>query len=455
MQIFHNTNYDFIRWRWHALILSSALIIGGLVFALATQAACRSASTSRAARMVVLQFEQPVHEDAGPQGARRAARRQGRPAVRRRRGAPDPDPAAAGRPTRSRASASSRAPRAPSTRSRRRACRKFEVDQHARSSARSSAPTCSRRASTRRCASILGLTVYIALPLPVHLRRRRDRRDVPRHLHRVRVARLLRLRAVAEHRRRDADDHRLLGERHHRHLRPRARERAAAAPRAARQGRQPERQPDAGPDDHHRRASRSSSVLALYLFGGEVLRGFAFAMLVGIISGTYSTVFIAATIAIILSGRKASAGRAAVPVEEAVERPAQGRPQRAGVVSRRAGAVLLLHAALLGVVQGLTEFLPVSSSAHLILARAFFGWDAEQFGRPFDVACHVGTLAAILVYFRHDLHRAWSTALPRAFQPRRGSDRAPALADRRRHDPAGADRACCWRTSRTRSARRR
>ena len=67
------------------------------------------------------------------------------------------------------------------------------------------------------------------------------------------------------------------------------------------------------------------SVLALYLFGGEVLHGFAFAMLVGIISGTYSTVFIAAAIAIILSGRKAPAGRAAVPVEEAVaDRPRKG-----------------------------------------------------------------------------------------------------------------------------------
>ena len=47
-------------------------------------------------------------------------------------------------------------------------------------------------------------------------------------------------------------------------------------------------------------------------------------MIAGIISGTYSTVFIAATVAIILSGRKASAGRAAVPVEEAVERPRKG-----------------------------------------------------------------------------------------------------------------------------------
>jgi undecaprenyl-diphosphatase len=78
--------------------------------------------------------------------------------------------------------------------------------------------------------------------------------------------------------------------------------------------------------------------------------------------------------------------------------------------------VLLLHAALLGIVQGLTEFLPVSSSAHLILARAFFGWDSEQFGRPFDVACHVGTLAAILVYFRGDLI-AMLRALPRAVPP--------------------------------------
>ena len=47
------------------------------------------------------------------------------------------------------------------------------------------------------------------------------------------------------------------------------------------------------------------AVLSLYLFGGEVLEGFAFTMLVGIISGTYSTVFIAAAIAIILSGKQA------------------------------------------------------------------------------------------------------------------------------------------------------
>src|SRR6202035_5189369 len=62
-----------------------------------------------------------------------------------------------------------------------------------------------------------------------------------------------------------------------------------------------------------------------------------------------------------------------------------------------------IQAALLGLIQGLTEFLPVSSSAHLILARMFFGFDADKFGLAFDVACHVGTLIAVLIYFRRDL----------------------------------------------------
>ena len=57
----------------------------------------------------------------------------------------------------------------------------------------------------------------------------------------------------------------------------------------------------------------------------------------------------------------------------------------------------------LGVVQGLTEFLPISSSAHLILVRELFGWDAGPAGIAFDVACHLGTLLAVLVYFRRDI----------------------------------------------------
>jgi undecaprenyl-diphosphatase len=75
-----------------------------------------------------------------------------------------------------------------------------------------------------------------------------------------------------------------------------------------------------------------------------------------------------------------------------------------------------LQAALLGVVQGLTEFLPVSSSAHLILARAFFGFDADRFGLAFDVACHVGTLIAVLIFFRREVGQM-IRSLPRVFNP--------------------------------------
>ena len=75
---------------------------------------------------------------------------------------------------------------------------------------------------------------------------------------------------------------------------------------------------------------------------------------------------------------------------------------------------MILYAALLGVIQGLTEFLPISSSAHLILARAFFGWNSDQFGLAFDVACHVGTLFAVLIYFWREVV-AMATSIPAAF----------------------------------------
>jgi len=81
----------------------------------------------------------------------------------------------------------------------------------------------------------------------------------------------------------------------------------------------------------------------------------------------------------------------------------------------------LLAAALLGVVQGLTEFLPVSSSAHLILGRAFFGWDADALGLAFDVACHVGTLAAVVYFFRGDLVTL-TRAVPAAVRGRSDPD---------------------------------
>jgi preprotein translocase subunit SecF len=67
------------------------------------------------------------------------------------------------------------------------------------------------------------------------------------------------------------------------------------------------------------------SVLALYLFGGEVLQGFAFTMLVGIVSGTYSTVFIAAAIAILWQGRKPLKPSAAAPAPAPARKPGRRR----------------------------------------------------------------------------------------------------------------------------------
>jgi undecaprenyl-diphosphatase len=64
----------------------------------------------------------------------------------------------------------------------------------------------------------------------------------------------------------------------------------------------------------------------------------------------------------------------------------------------------IIHAAILGIVQGLTEFLPISSSAHLILVPRLFGWrDPFIESAAFDVMLHMGTLVALLVHFWRDL----------------------------------------------------
>jgi undecaprenyl-diphosphatase len=71
--------------------------------------------------------------------------------------------------------------------------------------------------------------------------------------------------------------------------------------------------------------------------------------------------------------------------------------------------VSTLHAIVLGIVQGLTEFLPISSSGHLILVPHLFHWNDitadTNVNKTFDVALHMGTLLAAVWYFRHDLLR--------------------------------------------------
>ena len=82
----------------------------------------------------------------------------------------------------------------------------------------------------------------------------------------------------------------------------------------------------------------------------------------------------------------------------------------------------LVQAILLGVVQGLTEFLPVSSSGHLLLGQYFLGMDQDRFGLTFDASIHTGTVLAVVSFFWRDLLR-----IAAAFA---GSLGAPSLADR-------------------------
>jgi undecaprenyl-diphosphatase len=77
----------------------------------------------------------------------------------------------------------------------------------------------------------------------------------------------------------------------------------------------------------------------------------------------------------------------------------------------------LLHVIILGIIQGLTEFLPVSSTAHLHLCSWLLGWDTESL--TFDIMLHLGTLIAVLLYFFRD----WIQIIGQAFGVQVGHDR--------------------------------
>lgn len=89
-------------------------------------------------------------------------------------------------------------------------------------------------------------------------------------------------------------------------------------------------------------------------------------------------------------------------------------------------AMTYTQALVLGVVQGVTEFLPVSSSGHLILVPHVFGWPDQ--GLAFDAAMHLGTLAALLAYFRAELTELLTGALARRLGVLLLAASVPALA---------------------------
>ncbi|MBS3803079.1 MAG: undecaprenyl-diphosphate phosphatase [Oleiphilaceae bacterium] len=86
----------------------------------------------------------------------------------------------------------------------------------------------------------------------------------------------------------------------------------------------------------------------------------------------------------------------------------------------------LWHIVVLAIIQGLTEFLPISSSAHLILPSQLLGWPDQ--GLAFDVAVHVGTLMAVVWYFRRDVGRLSQAWLLDTLHRRVGADSGLAWA---------------------------
>ncbi len=75
---------------------------------------------------------------------------------------------------------------------------------------------------------------------------------------------------------------------------------------------------------------------------------------------------------------------------------------------------------ILAIVQGLTEFLPISSSAHLILPSEILGWRDQ--GMAFDVAVHLGSLLAVMIYFRQDIWRLTAAWFSHGFGKQQSSD---------------------------------
>jgi preprotein translocase subunit SecF len=317
MQIFHNTNYDFIRWRWHALILSSALIISGLILAIIRGGVPLGIDFS-GGTMVVLQFEQAVHEDQvrnaldavpGDKVVQKYGDDSAHQILIR---LPQVNDAEKGFSLEKGASGSIAAIQTAGL-------PKFQVIRTEVVGPIIGADL-QRKGIYATVASIIGLTIYIALrfrfifAVGAIIATFHDifivftllaffNYELSLNI----VAAILTITGYS------VNDTIVIFDRVRENSRLLRREPL-------------DKVVNLSVNQTLGRTVITSgvtflAVAALYLFGGEVLRGFAFAMIVGIVSGTYSTVFIAATIAIILSGRKASAGRAAAPIEEAVERP--------------------------------------------------------------------------------------------------------------------------------------
>jgi preprotein translocase subunit SecF len=327
MQIFKNANYDFIRWRWHALVLSSAVIIGGLALALLRNGLPLGIDFT-GGTIVVLRFDQAV-SDAAVRGAldvlpgEKVVQQYGDPAQHQiliRFPQTHSEEQGFG------LEASSRQAIAAIEKAR---IGKFDV-----LSTEVVGPVVGRDLQRKgifaTIASILGICIYIALrfrlifAVGALVATFHDIFVVLAMLSFFRfelslnvVAAILTIAGYS------VNDTIVIFDRVRENLRLMRREPLDKIVNISVNQTLGRTIITAG--------TTFLAVLALYVFGGEVLHGFAFAMLVGVITGTYSTIFIAAAIAIILSRREFSGRAAAAPARpQAAAAAAPQRPRKPG-----------------------------------------------------------------------------------------------------------------------------
>jgi preprotein translocase subunit SecF len=328
MQIFHNANYDFIRWRWHALVLSSIVIIGGLALALARNGLPLGIDFT-GGTILVLRFEQPV-SDAAVRNAidvlpgEKVVQQYGDPAQHEiliRFPQTQSQEQGFGLEASSRQAIT--------------ALEQAKIGKFDVLSTEVVGPVVGndlqRKGVYATIASIIGISIYIAIrfrlifAVGALVATFHDIFVVLAMLSFFRyelslnvVAAILTIAGYS------VNDTIVIFDRVRENLRLMRREPLDKVVNVSVNQTLGRTLITAG--------TTFLAVLALYLFGGEVLKGFAFAMLVGVITGTYSTIFIAAAIAIILSRREFSRRAAAAPPAGATRAAssAPGGPRKPG-----------------------------------------------------------------------------------------------------------------------------
>ena len=232
MQIFKNPNYDFVRWKWHAIALSWVIILAGGLFI--WKKGMPKGVEFSGGTIVIIKFEQHARPRQDPRGAAGRRRQRRRPELRPA-GAEAGDDPRAGRRRRVGRLAQRRRPTPSSRRSTRpgsgrSAARARRRSRQLRRRTEIVGPTVGKELARRGILAMVfalgGILVYIALRFRLSFAVGAVVATIHDLLITLAFLALVQVRAEPQRHRGAADDHRLLDERHHRHLRPRPREHA-------------------------------------------------------------------------------------------------------------------------------------------------------------------------------------------------------------------------------------